>query len=104
MKASAHRHRIVVGSKAPPTVEVDTDAVAVYVRFKRAKIARTESRPADEGNLAIDFDENGEVVGVEAIGFRNFNVRTLLAKAAVEAPHANLDNCKYMPAHTLVPA
>ena len=106
MKANILRHRIVINSKAPPTVEVDTEAMAVYVRFKQAKIARTESRPVESGSIAIDFDAAGEVVGLEAIGMTefDFNVKAILKIASIEAPHADLEKARYVAARELVGA
>lgn len=80
----------VVKSASAPTVNVDPEAAAVYVRFKRAKIARTVARPSRSFHLAVDLDAKGEVVGVEAVGITEFSLAGLLARAAVKAPKADL--------------
>ena len=82
----------------PPSVEVDTEAAAVYVRFKRAKVARTIARPAANMHLAVDIDKNGEVIGVEAVGIREVQIGRILKMAAVSAPNVDFAEARYIPA------
>ena len=82
---------IVRGSVA--SVEFDTDAGAAYVRFKtNAKVARTLSDDKPGEVVTVDLDSSGEVIGIELLGVREFNIRTLLAKTRVRVP--NLDDAK----------
>jgi len=86
----------MVKSAGPPTVEVDTQAQAVYVRFKKAPVARTLTRPCDTMNIAVDLDSKGEVIGVEAIGMTEFSIQAILKKASVSAPNADFSRARYV--------
>ncbi len=44
------------------SVEFDPEVNAIYVRFKKGKVA--ESEPLAD-NVVIDVDEDGEVLGIE---------------------------------------
>jgi uncharacterized protein YuzE len=90
-------HTIRVNSAMAPTVEVDTQAAAVYVRFKRAKVARTLARNVPNMHVAVDLDRNGEVVGVEAVGVREVQISRILKMAAVRAPNIDFANARYVP-------
>ena len=68
-----------------PSVEIDTQASAVYVRFKKAAVARTVPQESDLMHLAIDLDAKGEVVGIEAVGMDTFNIESIMKQARVEA-------------------
>ncbi len=78
-------------------VEVDTEAAAVYVRFTRAKVARTISRPASNIQVAVDVDKNGEVIGVEAVGVREVQIGRILKMAAVSALNVDFAEARYIP-------
>jgi len=91
-------HTIRVNSAAAPTVEVDTEAAAVYVRFKRTKVVRTLTRNVPNMHVAVDLDRNGEVVGVEAVGVREVQIARILKMAAVRAPNIDFANVRYLPA------
>lgn len=88
---------LVVRTTYPPVVELDADAGAVYVRFKRARVARTVSRPARSMHLAVDLDARNEVIGIEAIGFDEFRLAKLLRLADVEAPRVDLAEARFRP-------
>jgi uncharacterized protein YuzE len=66
-------HILIVTGNAPPTIEVDREAAAVYVRFKKAPVARTVTRPCPSMNIAIDLDAKGAVIGIEAVGLTEFS-------------------------------
>ncbi|MFZ4779579.1 MAG: hypothetical protein ACOYM3_29815 [Terrimicrobiaceae bacterium] len=90
-----------VHSSTPPTIEVDTEAAAVYVRFKNAKVARTVPRPSGSMILAIDLDSKNEVIGIEAVGLKEFGIRiiqNLIQKAEVKAPLLDFRKVRYVPA------
>jgi uncharacterized protein YuzE len=91
-------HTIRVNSATAPTVEVDTEAAAVYVRFKRTKVVRTLARNVPHMHVAVDLDRNGEVVGVEAVGVREVQIARILKMAAVQAPNVDFANARYVPA------
>lgn len=91
------RQTFVVHTTQAPVVELDADAGAVYIRFKRAKIARTVIRPARSMHLAVDLDSRNEVIGIEAIGFDEFRLARLLRMADVEAPQVDLAEARFRP-------
>lgn len=93
---------IVVKSPKAPTVEVDWDAMAAYIRFRRGKVVRTLQRPADRCFVTIDFDRNNEVVGVEVVGAEEIQVGKILQAAAVSAPNVDFSRVKYVrPSHAV---
>ena len=59
MKNRKVSHSIVVNSATAPSIEVDTEAAAVYVGFKRAKVARTIPLEVPGMHIAVDLDRNG---------------------------------------------
>ncbi|MBI4660186.1 MAG: hypothetical protein HY735_15205 [Verrucomicrobia bacterium] len=89
---------LVVKGSAPPAVEVDSEAATVYVRFRRAKVARTIPRPAPRMHLAVDVDARGAVIGVEAVGIKEIQIGRLLKMAAVQAPNIDFSQVRYLPA------
>jgi hypothetical protein len=80
------RHGFMVKSGSPPSIEVDNSIRGVYVRFKRAKVAKTIPQPADHCRINIDLDSKGEVTGIEAVGVSEFSLHALLKMASVKAP------------------
>jgi uncharacterized protein YuzE len=84
------------------TVEIDTAAMAAYVRFKEnTKVARTLSDEKPGTVVTVDLDAAGEVIGVELVGVREFNVKTLLAKTRVEAPNLDESRVRYVTASSV---
>ena len=100
---NTEQHRFIVKSSTPPTVEVDSQARAVYVRFKRAKVKKTIPQKAELSHIAIDLDAKGEVIGIEAVGITNFTLHALLKMASVKAPNLDFSRTKYRPSEC-VPA
>ena len=96
MKTEIRRFRIK--STRPPVVEIDSSAQAVYVRFKKSKVARTVDTGATLMHIAIDLDANDEVIGVECVGVTQFNIEFVLKKAKVEAPRSVIAKTRYIPA------
>ena len=90
-------HRFLVKSSRPPVVEIDSEAQAVYVRFTKAKVARTVDCGATAMHVAVDLDANGHVIGVEGIGMNLFNIEFILKQARVEAPAAAVARTRYIP-------
>ena len=93
-----HADIIMVKCKTPPTVEIDTGASAAYVRFKRTKIARTLRHSTKWPIVTIDVDARGQVVGVELVGVKKFNLGYLLEQASVKATSEALDRVNYVSA------
>lgn len=92
-----NRQTFVVHSSQPPVVELDPEAGAVYVRFKRGRVARTVARPARAIHLAVDLDSEGEVIGIEAVGLEEFRIGRLLRMADVQAPQIDFTEARFRP-------
>ncbi|MBI2927680.1 MAG: DUF2283 domain-containing protein [Verrucomicrobia bacterium] len=90
--------RFDVKSNRSPVVEIDSAAQAVYVRFRKAKVARTVDCGATSMHVAVDLDANGEVIGVEGVGMSEFNIEFVLKLAKVHAPEAAIAKARYIPA------
>ncbi|EIQ00714.1 Protein of unknown function (DUF2283) [Opitutaceae bacterium TAV1] len=60
------RHPLAVSRKHAPVVEFDRETGGVYVRFKRASVARTIDRSTSALTLTVDLDACGDVIGIEA--------------------------------------
>lgn len=88
----------VVRGTTPPTIEVDSCAAAVYIRFKKTPVAKTVDQDCESMHVAVDLDERGEVVGIEAVGIREFSLGMILKKAFVEAPKLDFSRACYIPA------
>ncbi len=65
----------VVQSKDAPIIEVDSEVNAVYIYFNRHKLARTVEIPSKTMTLTVDLDAHGDVVGIEAIGAIEIEVK-----------------------------
>jgi len=77
---------LLVGSSQPPTVEIDQAASAIYIRFKRGKVARTIRYESKWPLVTVDLDAGGDVLGVECVGVKRFNLPSVLKTARVQAP------------------
>ena len=91
------RHTFHIANSPAPTIEVDSEAAAVYVRFRRTKIAKTISRPAKHMHLAVDLDSNGEVVGLEAVGIKEFSMQLLFKAANIDTSGFDFSKLRYIP-------
>ena len=93
-----HTDILVVRSKTPPTVEIDTEASAAYVRFKQAKVARTVRHGAKWPIVTFDLDARGEVVGIEFVGVKKFNLGYLLQRLPMKASQRTIARTTYVSA------
>lgn len=55
--------RLIVKSSGAPTLEVDHEAGAAYLRFRRGKVARAVPRGGSGAFVSIDLDRSGDVLG-----------------------------------------
>ncbi len=88
---------ITVNSAVTPTIEVDNEVGAVYVRFKQGKVVRTIVRPCTTMHIAVDLDAKGGLLGIEAVGMRQIVITQILKLAAVSAPRLNLADAQIIP-------
>jgi len=59
---------VEVQSDSLPVVELDTEAQAAYVRFREGKVVRTQQVETEMVVVTLDFDEHGDILGLELIG------------------------------------
>jgi uncharacterized protein YuzE len=95
--------KFFVESTEPPVVEIDSTIRAAYIRFKRAKVARTVSPETTGAIVAIDLDRNENVVGVELIGVREFSLVVLLRQLPFLSVKAPLNRARYVPTRAARP-
>ena len=87
----------VILSTQPPVVEIDTEARAAYVRLRNT-VAHTEPYGSEKGLVMLDFDADGDVVGIEVVGHQEFSIRELIKQVPVEASEAVLNQTRYITA------
>lgn len=88
----------VIRITQPPVVEIDTEATAAYVRLRDAAVVRTEPFGSKKGFVMLDFDRDGNVVGIEVVGQQEFSVRELIKQVPVKASEAVLNQTRYVSA------
>ena len=91
-------HGFVIPITEPPIVEIDTEATAAYIRLCEAKVARTEPFGSASGMVMLDFDAEGNVVGIEVVGQQEFSIRELLKLVPVRTTATVLDRTRYVTA------
>lgn len=52
------------------TVTFDTEANAMYYKVSKGKVARTEKRKADSLEYLLDYDSEGQLIGVEILNMK----------------------------------
>jgi hypothetical protein len=89
----------------PPTIEFDPSIDTWYVRFRRAKVARTISAHDKPGPMAvIDLDVNNEVIGLELIGVREFSIAWLRRNSPVDLSEVDFERARFVHAANCVAA
>src|SRR5436309_2379845 len=88
----------VIPITEPPIVEIDTEATAAYIRLREAKVARTEPFGSEHGFVMLDFDAEGNVVGIEVVGQQEFSIRELIKLVPVQTTETVLDRTRYVSA------
>src|SRR3954467_8139315 len=89
-----------IQSNEPPTVEIGSTSRSAYVRFRRAKIAKTTPLPGG-GIVNVDLDKDGRVIGIEFLGVREFNISLLLKRAPTVQADVPIDRARYVAAKTV---
>lgn len=89
------KHTLVVTSDKAPSVEFDPSCGAVYVRFTSNPVHKTLERESDDVVITVDMDKDGEVIGIEGIGFDEFSLHQLLQSAGVTADRIDFAKVKF---------
>src|SRR2546430_13986170 len=89
----------VIPITEPPVVEIDTEATAAYIRLRDGKVARTEPYASEKGFVMLDFDADGNVIGIEAVGQQEFSIRELIKQVPVQASESVLNRTRYAAAN-----
>lgn len=100
----SERAIIIVDSPTAPTVEVDSQACAAYIRFRRGKVAKTLPRHSDHCIIAIDLDKQGRVLGIEVIGADVIEIGKIMKLAAVRAPNVDFSRVRYVQSELAQPS
>lgn len=82
----------------PPIVEIDTEATAAYIRLRKGKVVRTEPFGSEHGFVMLDFDAEGNVLGIEVVGQQEFSIRELIKLVPVQTTEALLERTRYVSA------
>ncbi len=85
---------ITLKSKNPPVVELDSEAMAAYVRFSHRKVLRTEVLNSRKSTVTVDFDSTGDVIGIELVGVKEFTLARLLEASGIELKPNSPDNVR----------
>jgi hypothetical protein len=82
-------------SSRPLDIEFDQSIGAWYVRFRKARIAKTISEEKRGFIAAIDLDEDNEVVGLELIGPMEFSLEWLKKVSPVDVSKIDFDRARF---------
>ena len=55
---------LLVKSRQPPTVQIDAEASALYIRFQKGRVAKTVRHPSKWPLVTVDLEADGDVLGV----------------------------------------
>ena len=92
--------QILVKTSSRPIVEVDWDSHSAYVRFKRqAKVFKTVPVSQDRMTMTVDLDRNGDVIGVEMVGVREFSLHVIREHIhhVRNVPRVDWDHARFVP-------
>ena len=86
-------------------MELDFESKSAYIRFSKKKIARTVPHHGPDGMFtAVDLDKQGEVVGIEAVGFNVFTIDKLIHAARVDTSRVDFSRASIRPSPHLAAA
>ena len=94
---SANKHILLVKSALPPVIEFDGESGSAYIRFKKTKVDRTLEQCTGGPIITVDLDKAGDVVGVEAILWDEFEIANILKIARVRADAIDFSRAKFRP-------
>jgi uncharacterized protein YuzE len=91
-------NELIIPITETPVVEIDTEATAAYIRLRQTAVARTEPFGSERALIMLDFDEEGNVIGIEVVGQQEFSIRELIKLVPVRATESILDRTRYVSA------
>ncbi len=77
-----------------------TDAGAAYVRFQNAKVARTVRHNSKWPVVTLDLNARNEVIGVEFVGVKRFDLAYLLKQIQLKVPAGMVARASYVSAES----
>ncbi|MFT5854495.1 MAG: hypothetical protein ACI8XO_001739 [Verrucomicrobiales bacterium] len=92
------KSKITLRVPASPSIEIDSEAGSVYVRFSNKSVERTEPVKTDGCFVAIDYDKAGDVVGVELLNIREFTFSSLRDQLPVKVSKDLMDKARLVTA------
>jgi len=82
---------------------MDGNVGALYVRFRRGKVARTIPSNCEGAVINLDLNSDNEVIGIEAIGANQISIRGILDIANVKTAGIDFSKAPMRWAGALVP-
>lgn len=102
---TTHKYKFRVKGSKPPVIEIDSEAMGIYIRFKNTPVARSIDQQAEGATIVLDLDVDGEVVGIESIGADvNLNLKAIVNAARVDAPNIDFGESPLMHASSMAVA
>ena len=92
---SANKHILLVKSDRPPVIEFDGASGSAYIRFKKTKVDSTLEQCTSGPIITVDLDRSGDVVGIEAILWDEFEIANVLKIARVRADGIDFSRAKF---------
>ena len=89
---------LIVTGVVPQTVEIDPSCHSAYIRFKDAKVHKTITREKAGTIVAVDLDSNGQVIGVELVGVKDFSIRAMRQFLPEELREMDFERARFVPA------
>jgi uncharacterized protein YuzE len=91
-----HVNKILAKVSGSPRIEFDPSVAAWYVRFKTTKIHKTLEESSGPIIATIDFDKNGEVVGIELIGVKEFSIELVRNLTQIDPSRIDLNQARFV--------
>jgi uncharacterized protein YuzE len=101
--SKGHSFRFTITSRQPPVVQITDEGLYIY--FKPGSVAHKTIVRHRWPLVAIDLNEDGEIIGVEAVPPpENFTLRELIAKAGGKITDKALANAQFTRTAAALPA
>ena len=99
-----HKYSFRIENSEPPVIEIDSEAMGIYIRFRNTPVARSIDQQAEGITIVLDLDADGEVVGIESVGGVNISLKSILEAASVNAPNIDFIESPYIHARSMAVA